>query len=438
MHIKKLQLSNFQVLEEFDAEFFDGGIYFISGDNELGKSTVLKSIGILLGAKRDDLLQNGKEKGFAKMVVGKDGNEYEVSLSFTKANPRGTLTIKGSNGMKSNNVSTLQDIFGYTDYDAVEFSRWSETAEGRKKQVNVVKSLLPKEVVARLDQIATERSKAYNLRRDANLMVDRYKKVLDEAEGKLEPGDIEKYDKPKDVTSLLEKEKTRIQLEEKAKTATARKSEIEKLIVEIPDKRKRAVEEFEAAKAAYENTIIQLDAEEKDLKEREKRATDWLAEYEKIKQSEPADTLKEAEDWNKKAAIVADVKAKREELQYQKDQAESYDIGIKKLDKEKETLVLKSKLPIPGLSFTEDGLELKGVPFVPEKVSDSQIMEVAFRLIVASNPTVKVFRIARGESLGKKRLNDILEFAKNNGFQGFIERVVPGQMEIDITEYTEA
>lgn len=107
------------------------------------------------------------------------------------------------------------------------------------------------------------------------------------------------------------------------------------------------------------------------------------------------------------------------------------------LAKERETLIATSKLPIAGLSFTDDGLELNGVPFVAGKVSDSQIMEVAAKLIIASNPTVKVFRIARGESLGEKRLQAIIDIAKANGFQGFIEEVKRGQTDLVVEEYTE-
>ena len=128
MYIKKLELLNFQVIEKFEAEF-NGNVYFVTGDNELGKSTLLKAIGALLTGERDAVLRNGASKGFAKMVVGDDGEEFDVSLSFTENNPRGTLTIKQkSTGMATNNISMLSRIFGYQDFDAVEFSRWSETA----------------------------------------------------------------------------------------------------------------------------------------------------------------------------------------------------------------------------------------------------------------------------------------------------------------------
>ena len=105
MYIKKLELLNFQVIEKFEAEF-NGAVYFVTGDNELGKSTLLKAIGALLTGQRDDVLRNGASKGFAKMVVGDDGEEYDVQLSFTENNPRGTLTIKHCS--HSNNLRTIK------------------------------------------------------------------------------------------------------------------------------------------------------------------------------------------------------------------------------------------------------------------------------------------------------------------------------------------
>lgn len=167
MIIKKLELSNFQVIKEFNADF-EGNVYFITGDNELGKSTLLKAIGALLTGNRDAVLRNGEDKGFAKMVVGDDGEEYDVELRFTKANPRGTLSIKQkTTGMRSDNVSMFQKVFGYTDFDAVEFSRWSETAEGRRKQVQYVRALLPENVQKRISEIDAEVMTVKEKRKDA-------------------------------------------------------------------------------------------------------------------------------------------------------------------------------------------------------------------------------------------------------------------------------
>lgn len=191
MIIKRLELVNFQVISEFNADF-EGNVYFITGDNELGKSTVLKAIGALLTGARDAVLKNGENKGFARMVIGDDGEEYKVELRYTKSNPRGTLSItQKSSGMRSDNVSMLQKILGYTDFDAVEFSRWSETAEGRRKQIEVVKSLLPEKVRKRIAEIDSEVIDLKDKRLFSNRELKQYNSLCAEAENNLSSGDVE-------------------------------------------------------------------------------------------------------------------------------------------------------------------------------------------------------------------------------------------------------
>lgn len=479
MFIKKIELLNFQVIKEFNADF-EGNVYFITGDNELGKSTLLKAIGAMLTGNRDGVLRNGEEKGFAKMVVGDDGEEYEVELRFTKANPRGTLSIKQkTTGMRSDNVSMLQKIFGYQDFDAVEFSRWSETAEGRRKQIEVVKSLLPEKVRNRIAEIDKEVITVKDKRKDANAEVKTYTTICANAEKQLKPDDVKTYAEKKDITALMEEQNENARLIEKAKTVRqTRQQRIEQLAA-IPERIKQAeatrktdiktiddelvAEEKEVARIiaeakarlakAKESAKADKEAIEKDFKEtldiigndkadferRKANADKWLEEYEKNNPEnlDTAEQLKKAEEHNRINALVVDYQTKKKAKEAAEKTARKYDDKLGELAKERETLIATSKLPIAGLSFTDDGLELNGVPFVAGKVSDSQIMEVAAKLIIASNPTVKVFRIARGESLGEKRLQAIIDIAKANGFQGFIEEVKRGQTDLVVEEYTE-
>ena len=147
--------------------------------------------------------------------------------------------------------------------------------------------------------------------------------------------------------------------------------------------------------------------------------------------------MAEAEAHNKRYHVVCQYREKKAQYDAFKAKSEQMDADIAKLSDERATLIANAELPIAGLSFTDDGLELNGVPFVPGKVSDSQTMEIAAKLVIASNPKVKVFRIARGESLGQKRLETIIDIARSNGFQGFIEQVQRGQTEMMVEEYTE-
>lgn len=479
MIIKRLELVNFQVISEFNADF-EGNVYFITGDNELGKSTVLKAIGALLTGARDAVLKNGENKGFARMVIGDDGEEYKVELRYTKSNPRGTLSItQKSNGMRSDNVSMLQKILGYTDFDAVEFSRWSETAEGRRKQIEVVKSLLPEKVRKRIAEIDSEVIDLKDKRLFSNRELKQYNALCAEAENNLSSGDVEKFTVPKDITTLMQEQQVAAQLIEKAKTVRASREQRIIQLSAIPERIKQVDEDYlnkigniksrliEARKAyeeklalaekAYKeaqdmltedskqvetdkaNQLKSIEEERVDLERRKANADKWLEEYEKDnpEKLDTAERLKAAEEYNKKCRIVSEYK---EKVRLRDSVAKDVDAMEKRLEKlasERENLISDSKLPISGLSFTNEGLELNGVPFISGKVSDSQIMEVAAKLIIASNPTVKVFRIARGESLGQNRLQAIINIAKENGFQGFIEEVKRGQNELIIEEYTE-
>lgn len=479
MIIKKLELSNFQVIKEFNADF-EGNVYFITGDNELGKSTLLKAIGALLTGNRDAVLRNGEDKGFAKMVVGDDGEEYDVELRFTKANPRGTLSIKQkTTGMRSDNVSMLQKVFGYTDFDAVEFSRWSETAEGRRKQVQYVRALLPENVQKRIAEIDAEVMTVKEKRKDANAEVKTYTTICAAAEKKLKPGDVKTYAEKIDIADLMEEQNENARLIEKAKTVrTALQTRTEQLEA-IPGRIKAAEEtknteidaaiKYEAeaqaeydrivseakkaleaakkkskadAKAAadkYDETLAQIKTDKADYETRKNNAAAWLAKYEENNPEnlDTAERLKQAEEHNKINALVVDYLTKKKQKDAAEKVAQTHEKKLSDLLKERETLIAKSELPIAGLTFTDDGLELNGVPFVAGKVSDSQIMEVAAKLIIASNPTVKVFRIARGESLGAKRLQSLIELARKEGYQGFIEEVKRGQDDLIIEEYSE-
>lgn len=467
MYIKKLTLSNFQVIKEFEADF-TGNVYFITGDNEVGKSTLLKAIGALLTGNRDDVLKNGETKGFAKMVIGDDGEEYEVSLSFTENNPRGTLSIKQkSTGMQSNNISMLQKVFGYQDFDAVEFSRWSESAEGRRKQIAVVKALLPVEVRERIDSIDSEVKAIKDERTYVNRDIKTLAAVCEDAGAKLEKGDETKYAKPVDITELMTEQENALRLEEKAKQVSAALATRMEQLAIIPKRIANVEADYEAqkedlqrrveeARKAYEmavenakkgiedldnaaaDAIADIEAERADYETRKANAENWLKQYEESKpNTNIAERIAAGNEHNRKYALVADYIKKSTDLEAARDKALAMDNQITNLLSERANLVAKSKLPIKGLTFTDDGLELNDVPFVPGKVSDSQIMETAAKLVIASNPNVKVFRIARGESLGAKRLKNIVDIAKKYGYQGFIEQVQRGQTEMAIEEYTE-
>lgn len=478
MYVKKISLKNFQTIESFEGEF-SGSVYFVTGENELGKSTLLKSIGILLNGKRDNVLKNGKEKGFAEIIVGDNKEEYQVKLSFTKANPKGTLTITSKQtGMKSSNVSMLQDIFGYQDFDADEFARLSDNAEGRRKQIEIVKSLFPKEVLNELAELDKRIERAKSERKNFNDRIKVLEPLKNKAEKDISGLKIEEYKEEKDINELAERQNKFYALKAKYDKALAvvesskqyisnghatdlanineaakkkendisieagnvdiwEKKKIEEIKKEAEERRKKlrimSKEVSDTLQANINAINERLDKETQLLN----KAESFIEAYKKANVKDLAEEMSTISDYNKNVLKVKTFLNTKHDLSLAEASAEEKQQEIDSCLSKKESLIKASKLPIKGLSFDNDGLILNGVPFQKDKVSDSQIMEVAIKLVMAKNSKVRVFRVARGESLGAAKLKNIVSLAKKIGFQGFIETVVRDQNDLRIEEYNE-
>jgi DNA repair exonuclease SbcCD ATPase subunit len=443
MTIKRLELKNFQAIKDFTADF-SGDVYLVKGENEVGKSTILKSIVCLLTGERDAVLRNGEKNGFAKMIIGGDGKEYTVELRFTESDPRGTISIKAKDGMRSTNVSMLRTILNYRNFDAEEFARWSETAEGRRKQINVVMGLMPPEIANRIKTIDAEVLQTKESRKTVNANVKYKETELESIKAQLSDGDIETYTEPIDLTVLMQESNKAAEQRAKAENVKMQMASLESELANIPKERERLAADLERAKKAYEDakafynrSIENVAAQENEIKDKISKAEQWLSEYDAQPKEDAAEKLAAAQNHNAKCQIVKMFHAKQTEVDAERTKADKLNANLDAYAKERAELVAAAKFPIDGLSFGEDGLTLNDVPFVVGKVSDSQIMEVAAKLVIASNPTVNIFRIGRGESLGAKRLQSIVNLAKENGFQGFIEQVERGQETISVEEYRE-
>lgn len=443
MTIKRLELRNFQAIKDFSADF-TGDVYLVKGENEVGKSTILKSIVCLLTGERDAVLRNGEKNGFAKMVIGGDGKEYTVELRFTENDPRGTISIKAKDGMRSTNVSMLRTILNYRNFDAEEFARWSETAEGRRKQIQVVMGLMPPEIASRIKTIDAEVLQTKESRKAVNANVKYKETELESIKAQLSDGDIETYTEPIDLTVLMQESNKAAEQRAKAENVKMQMASLENELANIPKERERLAADLERAKKAYDDakafynrSIERVLAEETEIKGKIDNAEQWLSEYDAQPKEDAAEKLAAAQNHNAKCQIVKMFHAKQNEVDAERAKAEKLNADLDAYAKERAELVAAAKFPIDGLSFGEDGLTLNDVPFIVGKVSDSQIMEVAAKLVIASNPTVNIFRIGRGESLGAKRLQSIVNLAKENGFQGFIEQVERGQETISVEEYRE-
>jgi recombinational DNA repair ATPase RecF len=466
MYVQNVELVNFKTIKDFKQNF-NGGVYFIKGENEVGKTTLISAIVTLLtGDRSDNLLTTGAEKGYAKITVGDEGKpSYEVELRFTQANPRGTLTIsQAGSPLKSENKTVLQQIMNYQDFDANEFVRWSETAEGRRKQIALVRSLLPPEINTRIIEIESEVATTKTTLTSINSEAKVYENFIKAST--VTTQECSTYENPIDTREFIDKKTRGAQINEKRATIQTEietaKNDLDKLpakanlvkekydlkFKELIDEKDWLTKEYNDAMnrlhAKSDNTgtevnkeYDQIEQERVQIAETLKTKEIWIHENEEQKLDQIQAEIDKADAHNKMNTKVIEHNKNVELLNAKLEEKKSKESTVTTLLEEKEKLILSSSLPIEGLSFDEDGLTLNNIPFKEGEISTSQEMEVAAKLIIAKNPTVKVFKIAQGESLGAKRLDAIIDFALKNGYQGFIENVVRGLDELVVEEYTE-
>jgi DNA repair exonuclease SbcCD ATPase subunit len=457
MRVKHLSLKNFKNIEQFDKSF-DGGVYLVTGSNEIGKTTLINAIvSLLTGERSSNLLQTGKENGYAKMVVGNDGKEYNIEVRMTENNPKGSLTITDQEGMKSNTITGLQKLFGYTNFDAYDFVAMSKTAEGRRSQVEYVKQLLTNEAKTRIVEIDSSLADLDVSRKTKNIllrnMVERLKGVPEDAKDYGEMVEVElfykKKEEAKESNSDIEKG------EEKVRLATQRLNSYDAEIVQIKEENTKSVQ---SKMKQIENLREQIRLIEEEVLEEEQKlsegiseietnrikgqkivtdGTKWLSEQVAINIDGIDSEIQEGIEHNKKHALYSEVSKLEETKTKTEQEHDKIKSDIKTLLTEKETIIKNSDLPIDGLSFTDEGLFLNDIQFKHGEVSTSQEMEVAVKLMIALNPKVKVFRIAQGESLDERKLKSIVDFANENKLQGFIEQVQRNQDDLIVEKYQE-
>ena len=109
---------------------------------------------------------------------------------------------------------------------------------------------------------------------------------------------------------------------------------------------------------------------------------------------------------------LANLKKKSEELSKQ----------IKDTDQKKMDVIAASKIPVQGLTFSEEGVFLDGLPFTKEQINTARIIEVGMAVACAMNPTLKLIRVD-ASLLDKNTFKSVVEYSNASGMQVIYEVV---------------
>lgn len=411
MKTQRVKIKEFKVLKDFE-EDFNGANILLVGDNGVGKSSLMQFIQIALG-DTSNIPPNATGEG--EVVMDKNGNKYTFKVKFKDGKPQ--LTVITPDGLKDTRKSAVAGIVGAIDFDVNAFVALSDSTAGRKEQVDIYKSLLPKEVIATLDQIQFKVKNAYDERTE----VGRKIKTLDGfiKESPLYGSDVEYQ--PVDVSALNEQ----IQ---KANTSNENYAKVVNGVKE----RKNKIGDNEAEISKLKNQIKDLEHANSALNEDIEKADAWLLNNSVVDTKAMYAQVNEASEANQKVELAKEHKKKLAQLQELTEESQQLTVLIETCTQEVTDTIRDMNTPVSGLRFDDEQLIYNEVPVSTSSLSTSEIIHLGCKLKMAQNPEFGVLFIEHGESIGAPRMKEIQEMAAKYNWQIIMEQVERGAEELRI------
>ena len=389
----------------------------ISGKNENGKTSLLDAIYYALGGKEalkstTKPIRTGEKSAKIKLDLG----DVVVERRFTEKDSYLSVTTK--EGAKFPSPQALLDtMVGRISFDPLAFANMDDgSADGKRKQREDLIKLV--DLGIDLKVWSKDRQDAVDSRAMLGRNIDTLKSQL-----KL-MGDV-KDDVPEQEISIS-------QLTEEFKTAQDIKTANDAKRKLLSDKRGEA-EQLNTEIKTRDKTIESMKANLKELEDAQVNARNILSvkiEHGKTLKAE-VDTLQDpdmdaitakmsgVEENNRMVRIKA---KKRELLIDLDDEGKSYDIktvAIETLDKKKSDALKNAKFPIRHLSFNDEGVLYKDIPFA--QCSSAERLQVSLAIAMAMNPKIKVIRIKDGSLIDSEHMAIIESMAREKDFQIWIE-----------------
>jgi hypothetical protein len=366
--IVKLEAENFKRLKAVEIHP-DGNTVVISGRNAQGKSSVLDAIMAALAGKAGSKeLVRPIRDGETKATVTVTLDELVIERRWTPSGSTVTVSPVGGNAKLNSPQAVLDKLIGSLSFDPLAFA---EAAP--KQQVETLIDLVGRE---EFDQIAQDRKSAYDDRTDINREVKRLR------------SQVESY--PTDVPMVGSVERVDVAAVADELGIARRKLDLTKRWHELRDQ------------------LADVEAEARSLPET--REVDTLA-----------GLLADAERVNALSAKAEQRQADMGQLADAERRSAQLTQHIEELDQAKAELLERAELPVDGLTFDEDGVELNGVPFVQSSAAER--LKVSVAMAMALNPELKVICIRDASLLDSESKQALVDLAVEHDYQIWYEVV---------------
>lgn len=410
MKIELFKIDKFKNLENIE-QLVEGKHIMLVGENGVGKSSVIQFLEIAFGNTKN-IPPNAVGSG--EVVTSIDGRKYTFQVTFIDGKPK--VTIISPDGLKDTRRGALAEVVGAMDFDIDSFVEKSKSVAGRKEQIEIFKSFLPQETKEQLQAFENHVTTAYNERTEIGRDIKKLEGAV--KANPLSGQTLSKFksiDVASTMASLKEAQEFNSKVDKVISNAAARSKEISNINEEI-EKMKLALKEKislqdQASEWIKNNPIKDTSSFEESINNATKANLDYTNAKTLIKQLEELNALRE-------------------------DQGEL----TAKIDSEKQAIADAIKdmdSPVEGLMYDESQLVYNGIPVNPDSLSTSEIMELGVRLKMAENPKLGILFLQRTESLGTKRLQEIINMCNKAGWELVMEEVRRNQNELKIELFTE-
>lgn len=415
IHIVELTVTNFKGIKAVAINAEGKSLVQITGKAGQGKTSVIDAIWAALGGRlfttgtKSEKTTKPIRAGEKRASVRLDLGEMIVTRVWTKDGP-GELTVQSARGAVYNGPQgVLDELLGRFAFDITAFARQTES-EQISTLIDVIRDDLPFDPEA----LERQREMTFEERKVANRLL-KQKEAIAQQGWALDLSGIP--DEPISIREVIA-EKDRI--DQHNATIANNVTHLNQLDDDLAraegdlNECERRIREAKALQIAAKHA-----AEAARLKVTEQQAV--------VDADVPLDDTEIIERLNTVDATNVQVEEKRRhqaadaEYLEQKAVAEALTKKLEDIDTLKTEGIKSAKLPYPDLSFDENGVTLKGIPF--KQVSGTERLLASAALAMAMNPELRILRVDGGEALDSEGLAALEKLAGDNDYQVWVSRV---------------
>ena len=387
MKVEAIEIKNFKAIAA-ESISTKGRHVYVVGSNGAGKTSFIDAIFKTLTGKDlpGKLTREGAVKGGVKLDLG----ELIVEADFNAKKEKMQLTVSSPEGAVYKSPRTMLDEkVGVIDFDLNAFFAMTP-----KKQVEFMKQLTGIDF--------TDLDERYKELFDERTFVNRRVKELAAVCDNM-------------LVKSTATEKVDMAALQANYEAALQHNQVYDGVAQRNGQRWQRMQEIVAL-------IEQLKGEYAECQQRHGEATVWLQQNPKAEVEGLKASLNAAIEHNAEVDKTAAAAAKLEEYNQALAQQEHLNNELAAVEQAKKDAIASVQLPVPGLTFDDNGLYLHGLPFEPNQINTAQLIIAGLQINLA---LMKEVRIARfdGSLLDNRSLAEAEAWAAANDLQLFVEMV---------------